>query len=105
MNKSNASFFGRHDDRSVTIGLAVVIVLLSVIAFYPQIFGINVTDMHNHLLSVQEMSRRWQWNLYSLFYLLVYALSLGTGDLFGINCAALVVLTLSVIAKGVLSYF
>jgi hypothetical protein len=37
--------------------------------------------------------------------LLVYALSLGTGDLFGINCAALVVLTLSVVAKGVLSYF
>ena len=104
MNVSNATFSAGPGDRTVTIGLVFVIGLLSVVAFYPQIFGHHNTDIHNHLLAVQEMSQRWQWNLYSIFFLLVYELSLGTGNFFGISCAAMGVLTLSVIFKGILSY-
>jgi hypothetical protein len=104
MSVSNTNFFGRRDDRLVRIFLAVAIGVLSVIVFYPQIFGHHDTDIHNHLLSVQEMSQTWQYNLYSIFYLLVYVLSFGTGNFFLISCAAMAVLTLSVVAKGLLSY-
>jgi hypothetical protein len=88
----------------LSISLALVIGILSVIAFYSQIFGLHKTDIHDHLLAVQEMSHRWQWNLYSLFYLLTYLLSFGMGNFSVISCAAMALLTLSVIAKGILSY-
>lgn len=104
MNRSQATFNDRRDDLVLSISLALVIGVLSVIAFYSQIFGPHHTDIHDQLLSVQEMSHRWQWNLYSLFYLLTYLLSFGTGNFFAISCAAMALLTLSVMAKGLLSY-
>ena len=104
MHTSKATFNDRRDDLVLSISLALVIGVLSMIAFYSQIFVPLKTDLHDQLLFVQEMSHRWQWDLYSLFYLLTYLLSFDTGNFFAISCAAMALLTLSVMAKGLLSY-
>ena len=93
----------------VPISLGILIGGLTIIALWPQIFGPNpadITDIYDHLLLVKDMGTKGSsWNLYSLFFVLVYILSFGSKNFGVIAWAGTVILTASVIAKGLLSYF
>lgn len=95
------------EDRPMVVWLGAIIGLLTVAALYEQVFGPHtkdITDIYDHLLVVKDMSPHGPWNLYSIFFLLVYALSFGSKDYFVLAVVGTVVITASVIAKGILSY-
>jgi len=91
----------------VVILLAGTIAVLTLGVFYMPIFGpqtADLGDLHDHLLVVQHMGSEWAGNIYSLFFVLAYALSFGSKDLYTISCVATVLLTVSVVAKALISY-
>lgn len=90
------------------IWLGAVIGVITVAALYRQVFGPHteyITDVYEHLLVVRDMGPSGPWHLYSLFFPLVYALSLGSKSYTVIAIVAIVVITISVIAKGLITYF
>jgi hypothetical protein len=108
-----------HDASAIAVGVAkrksraVVILLGAATAFltlgvlYLPIFGPQMRDLgdlHDHLLVVQHMGSEWAGNIYSLFFLATYALSLGSKDIYTISCVGTVLLTVSVVAKAFVSY-
>jgi len=100
--------FSPGKDRVVVVWLGVVIGILTVVAIYEQVFGshtTDITDIYDHLLVIKDMSPHGPWNLYSLYFLLVYALSFGSKDYIVLALTGTAVITASVIAKGILSYF
>ena len=108
MSDLSAGRFSPGKDRVVVVWLGVVIGILTVVAIYEQVFGshtTDITDIYDHLLVIKDMSPHGPWNLYSLFFLLVYALSFGSKDYIVLALTGTAVITASVIAKGILSYF
>jgi hypothetical protein len=97
--------FSRSKELWVVVALAIVIGALAGSAFYPQIYGNLGSDIQAHLMVSQSINAGGPWNLYSVYFLLVAALSFGSKDLYVLGLAGDIVLILSVIAKGVLSYF
>jgi hypothetical protein len=97
----------KRKSRAVVILLGAVIAALALGVLYMPIFGPqtrDLGDLHDHLVVVQHMGSEWAGNIYSLFFLLAYALSLGSKDLYIISCVATVLLTICVVAKTVISY-
>jgi len=97
----------KRKSRAVVILLATAIAVLTFGVLYMPIFGPqtrDLGDLHDHLVVVQHMASEWTGNIYSLFFLLAYALSLGSKDLYIISCVAAVLLTVCVVAKTVISY-
>ena len=94
--------------RVVVIWLGLVTGLLTIIALYPQIFGshaADITDIYYHLRLVQNMKLSGSWNLYSVFFILTYALSFGSKNIYVLGVIGTILLTAAVIAKAILSYF
>lgn len=90
------------------ISLGTVTGILAIMALYQQIFGPHtkdITDIYDHLLTVKDMSPQGPWCLYSLFFVLVYALSFGSKSYYVLALVATVVLTACIILKGILSYY
>jgi hypothetical protein len=106
---SAVSSVGRARGRVAVIWVGLVIGILTVMALWPEIFGPrpdDVGDIHAHLLLVKDMGdKAGGWNLYSIFFPLVYLLSLGSKNYDVLAWVGTVILTASVIAKGILSYF
>lgn len=93
--------------RFVPVWLGSIVGGLTLLVLYQQVFGPHTTDLgdiYDHLLVVQKISDGGPWNIYSLFFPLVYLLSFGHANILIISCVATVVLVTSVIAKGILSY-
>src|SRR6202011_3196461 len=108
MSDLSAGRFSPGKDRVVVVWLGVVIGILTVVAIYEQVFGphtTDITDIYDHLLVVKDMTTHCPWNLYSLFFLLVYVLSFGWKQSLTLAVVGTAVITASVIAKGILSYF
>ena len=108
MSDTSAGRFNIGKDRSTVVWLGATIGILTVVALYDQVFGphtADITDIYDHLLVVKDMTPHGPWNLYSLFFLLVYVLSFGSKEYLVLAVVGTVVITASVIAKGILSYF
>jgi hypothetical protein len=108
MPNLSARRFNSGKETAAIAWLGAIIGIITVVALYEQIFGAHVediTDIYDHLLVVKDMGPDGPWNLYSLFFLLVYILSFGSKDYIVLALAGTAVITASVIAKGILSYF
>jgi hypothetical protein len=96
-------------DIAAIVWLGIIIGILTVVALYEQVFGshtADITDIYDHLLLVKDLSTKGTgWNLYSLFFALDYLLSFGSKNYDVIAWVGVSILTASVIAKGLLSYF
>jgi hypothetical protein len=108
MPDSSARSFNNGKDTAAITWLGAIIGILTVVALYEQVFGPHtkdITDIYDHLLVVRDMTPHGPLNLYSLFFLLVYILSFGSKDYIVLALVGTAVITASVIAKGILSYF
>lgn len=82
-------------------------ILIATPAFTQLIFGSKLSDFETHISFVQQAQRTGDWPLYSLFYLVIGAFTLGYSDPIFIGILFLIVLTLLVALKNVitLKYF
>jgi hypothetical protein len=88
--------------------LGIALAIMTVGALYRQVFGSHtayITDIYEHVLTVRDMTASGPWHVYSLFFALVYALSCGSKNYGVIAIVAIVVLTTSIVAKGLITYF
>jgi hypothetical protein len=99
----------RNDNKAAApIWFGIAIATMTVVVLYPQIFGphkVYIADIYAHLLVVRDMTPSGPWHLYSVFFALVYVLSFGSKNYDVIAIVATVVLTASVVAKGLITYF
>lgn len=107
MRHSSATSSSKLRSQRLLVWLGTIVAVLTLITLYPQVIwhqNEEFNDIYDQVLAVKAISDHGPWNLYSIFYLLVYTLSFGSSNIYILSYVTIALLTASVTAKWLLSY-
>jgi hypothetical protein len=108
MRHSSATTSSKLWSQWLLVWLGIIVAVLTLIILYPQVLvhqNEEFNDVYEQIQAVQAISDHGPWNLYSIFYLLVYTLSFGSRNIYILIYVTIGLLMASVTAKWLLSYY
>jgi hypothetical protein len=86
------------------VAVAAIMFAISMAAFHQQTFGTKLSDIPTHLQAVMNSTRTGVWPSYSILFVLLHGLSLGSQNPVVLGYVAIVLLSSLIALKSVLTY-